>query len=107
MARKQRSRSRTASRRATQPVRTAADVEPRPATAARRAGGSVTSASARGGVARTGAPGAAGAPSAALLRNAEWERAHVVRDFRRIGAVVALMAVLLVVADVAVNLLFK
>lgn len=107
MARKQRSRSRTATRRATQPVRAAADVEPRPATPARRSGGSVTTASARGGVARTGALRAAGAPSAALLRNAEWERAHVIRDFRRIGKVVALMVVLLVIADIAVNLLLK
>ncbi|GAC1696520.1 MAG: hypothetical protein NVS9B6_03650 [Candidatus Limnocylindrales bacterium] len=41
------------------------------------------------------------------MRNAEWERAHVVRDFRRIGAVVVLMAALLIVADIVVNLLLK
>lgn len=107
MARKQRSRSRTAARRATQPVRAAADTEARPAATPRRVGASGTSASARGSASRTGALRAVGAPSAALLRNAEWERAHVIRDFRRIGVVVAIMAVLLVIADVAVNLLLK
>jgi len=52
-------------------------------------------------------PRAAGAPSATLLRNAESERTYVVRDFRRIGAVIVLMVVLLIVADIAVNLLLK
>ena len=112
MARKQRSRSRTTTRRASQPARPAPVAEPRPATAgdarpattSRRTG---TAANARGAVSRTGALRAEGAPSAALLRNAEWERAHVVRDFRRIGAVVILMVVLLIVADIVVNLLLK
>ncbi|HUQ16389.1 MAG TPA: hypothetical protein VM070_01230 [Candidatus Saccharimonadales bacterium] len=113
MARKQRSRSRTAARRATQPARPAPAPEARPASAgetrpvtttSRRTG---TAAAARGAVSRTGALRAEGAPSAALLRNAEWERAHVVRDFRRIRSVVILMAALLIVADILVNLLIK
>ena len=112
MARKQRSRSRSTTRRASQPARPEPAAESRastvgdtrPATATRRTG---TAANARGAVSRTGALRAEGAPSAALLRNAEWERAHVVRDFRRIGAVVILMAALLIIADIVVNLLLK
>lgn len=104
MARKQRSRSRSTARRATPPVRTEAAVEARPVTPSRRTGAAATGPR---GALRGGALRAVGEPSPALLRSAEAERAYVVRDFRRIGAVVALMAGLLVVADVAVNLLLK
>jgi hypothetical protein len=54
---------------------------------------------------RPGAPRAAGEPSAALEREAERERAFVTKDFRRIGIVVAVMVVLLIVSDLAVNAL--
>ena len=54
---------------------------------------------------RAGAPRAAGEPSPTLSREAERERSFVVKDFRRIGVVVAIMAALLIVSDVAVNAL--
>ncbi len=54
---------------------------------------------------RTGAPRAIGEPTPTLLREAERERSFVVKDFRRIGVVVAVMAALLVISDVAVNAL--
>jgi hypothetical protein len=54
---------------------------------------------------RTGAPRAAGEPSANLEREAARERTYVTRDFRRIGIVVAVMVVLLILSDVAVNAL--
>ncbi len=57
-----------------------------------------TRAPVRGGTAR-----ATGAPSAALERAAAWERGYVVKDFRRIGIVVAIMFILLALSDVAVN----
>ena len=54
---------------------------------------------------RPGAPRAVGEPSPTLEREAEEERAFVVKDFRRIGVVAAVMAALLVVSDIAVNVL--
>lgn len=54
---------------------------------------------------RAGVPRAAGDPSAALEHEAARERAYVTKDFRRIGIVVAVMVVLLVLSDVAVNAL--
>lgn len=54
---------------------------------------------------RAGAPRAKGEPSAVLEREAERERSFVVKDFRRIGVVVAIMAALLIVSDIAVNAL--
>lgn len=56
---------------------------------------------------RAGAARAIGAPSPTLERAAAAERAFVVKDFRRIGIVVALMAVLLVASDLAVNALLR
>lgn len=54
----------------------------------------------RGSVAR-----ATGTPSSSLERAAAWERGYVVKDFRRIGIVVAVMFVLLALSDVVVHLL--
>jgi hypothetical protein len=64
-----------------------------------------------GGSQRAGSPirpgdaRAVGEPSAVLEREAAQERAYVVKDFRRIGLVVAIMLALLVVSDIAVNAL--
>ena len=54
---------------------------------------------------RAGTARAVGEPSPTLEREAQQERAFVVKDFRRIGIVVAIMAALLIVSDVAVNAL--
>jgi hypothetical protein len=54
---------------------------------------------------RPGVARAMGEPSPILEREAAEERAYVTKDFRRIGLVVAVMVVLLVVSDIAVNAL--
>ena len=54
---------------------------------------------------RAGAARAVGDPSPTLEREAQQERGFVVKDFRRIGLVVAIMAALLIVSDIAVNAL--
>jgi hypothetical protein len=54
---------------------------------------------------RPGVARAVGEPSAILEREAVQERAYVTKDFRRIGMVVAVMVVLLIVSDIAVNAL--
>jgi hypothetical protein len=54
---------------------------------------------------RPGVARAVGEPSAVLEREAAQERAYVTKDFRRIGIVVAVMVVLLIVSDIAVNAL--
>ena len=54
---------------------------------------------------RPGASRAVGEPSPTLEREALRERAFVVKDFRRIGVVVAIMVALLALSDVAVNAL--
>ena len=54
-------------------------------------------------VARTGAPRASGAPSTSLERAAALERGYVMRDFRRIGVVVAISVGLLVASGVVLN----
>ncbi|MDP9266590.1 MAG: hypothetical protein M3O91_10805 [Chloroflexota bacterium] len=59
-----------------------------------------TRAPVRGGAAR-----ATGTPSSSLERAAAWERGYVVKDFRRIGIVVAVMFILLALSDVVVHLL--
>lgn len=61
-------------------------------------GGRSVRMAARGGVAR-----ASGEPSAALQKAATWERAYVVKDFRRIGKTVAAMLALLALAGFAEN----
>ncbi|HEX9494178.1 MAG TPA: hypothetical protein VGA38_00275 [Candidatus Limnocylindria bacterium] len=58
-----------------------------------------------GSTVRPGVARAAGDASPVLEREASQERAYVVKDFRRIGIVVAIMLALLVVSDVAVNAL--
>lgn len=58
-----------------------------------------------GALVRPGASRAIGEPSPTLEREAKQERGFVVKDFRRIGVVVAIMAALLVVSDIAVNVL--
>lgn len=58
-----------------------------------------------GSTVRPGAARAVGEASPVLEREAVQERAYVVKDFRRIGIVVAIMVVLLIVSDVAVNAL--
>ena len=54
---------------------------------------------------RPGVARAVGEPSPTLEREAAQERAFVTKDFRRIGVVVAVMLVLLVLSDIAVNAL--
>lgn len=54
---------------------------------------------------RPGVARAIGTPSAALQQVAVHERGYVVKDFRRIGVVVAVMLALLVLSDLAVNAL--
>lgn len=54
---------------------------------------------------RTGVARAIGEPSPVLEREAAQERAFVTKDFRRIGIVIAVMVVLLIVSDLAVNAL--
>ena len=100
MARRQR---RTTRERRTAPASSArAATHDRPvaaaATSARRSGRA-------GAPVRAGAARAVGDPSPILEREAERERSFVVKDFRRIGVVVAIMAALLVVSDIAVNAL--
>lgn len=88
-------------RRATSAPGTWPAAHDRPATtttAARRSGRA-------GAPVRAGAPRAIGEPSPILLREAERERSFVVKDFRRIGVVIAIMAALLVLSDIAVNAL--
>jgi hypothetical protein len=58
-----------------------------------------------GSLVRPGAARAAGEPSPVLEQEAARERSFVVKDFRRIAIVVAVMAVLLVLSDIAVNAL--
>jgi hypothetical protein len=54
---------------------------------------------------RPGVARAVGEPSAVLEREAAQERAYVTKDFRRIAIVVAVMVVLLILSDIAVNAL--
>jgi hypothetical protein len=54
-----------------------------------------------------GAPRAVGAPSNSLERAAALERAYVVKDFRRIGIVVAAMLLLLVLSGFGINLFLR
>jgi hypothetical protein len=54
---------------------------------------------------RPGVARAVGEPSAILEREAVQERTYVTKDFRRIGVVVAVMVVLLIASDIAVNAL--
>ncbi len=96
-------------RRATRERRTTSATSARPA-AHDRPVTTTTSATARrsgraGAPVRSGAPRAIGEPTPILLREAERERSFVVKDFRRIAVVVAIMAALLVISDVAVNAL--
>ncbi len=94
-------------RRATRERRTLAAPSARPAAHDRPV--TTTTATRRSGRAgaplRPGPPRAIGEPSPILEREAERERAFVVKDFRRIGVVVAIMAGLLVLSDIAVNAL--
>lgn len=83
----------------------------RPAAHDRPAGAAPTTRRSYSGSQRAGSPvragvsRAVGEPSAVLEREAARERAFVTKDFRRIGIVVAVMLVLLVISDVAVNAL--
>lgn len=54
---------------------------------------------------RAGVARAIGEPSPVLEREAVQERAFVTKDFRRIAIVIAVMVVLLIVSDLAVNAL--
>lgn len=98
-------------RRSTRERRAASAGSARPATHDRPAAGAPTTRRSYAGSSRAGSsvrPGAAraiGVPSPELQREAEQERAFVQKDFRRIGVVVAIMAALLVVSDLAVNAL--
>lgn len=62
---------------------------------------------ARGAPPALGAPRAVGQPSAGLERAATWERTYVLRDFRKLGVVVALMLVLLGLSGIAVGTLLR
>jgi len=56
---------------------------------------------------RAGASRAIGDPSPALQKAAAWERAYVVKDFRRIGVTVAFMLLLLALSGFGVNALLR
>lgn len=56
---------------------------------------------------RTGASRAIGDPSPTLQKAAAWERAYVVKDFRRIGVTVAFTLVLLALSGLGVNALLR
>jgi hypothetical protein len=58
-----------------------------------------------GSAVRPGVARAVGEPSPSLEREAAQERAFVTKDFRRIGIVIAVMVVLLILSDIAVNAL--
>lgn len=95
-------------RRATRERRVASAPGARPAAHDRPVTSSATAprrSSRAGAPVRAGAARAIGAPSATLLNEAERERSFVVKDFKRIGTVVAIMVALLIVSDVAVNAL--
>jgi hypothetical protein len=97
-----RQRRGTRERRATSAPSARPAVHDRPVTTATTA----TRRSGRAGApVRGGAPRAVGEPSPVLMREAERERSFVMKDFRRIGVVVAIMAALLVLSDIAVNAL--
>lgn len=54
---------------------------------------------------RSGVARAIGEPSPELEREAVQERTFVTKDFRRIAMVIAVMVVLLILSDIAVNAL--
>lgn len=56
---------------------------------------------------RTSSVRATGEPSAALLKASAWERAFVVKDFRRLGITVVAMLILLAIAGAAENALLR
>jgi len=58
-----------------------------------------------GSAVRPGVARAVGEPSPTLEREAAQERAFVTKDFRRIAMVIAVMVVLLIISDIAVNAL--
>jgi len=101
MARRQRRSTRERRTTATQSARPAAHDRPVTATT-----GTAMRRSPRAGApVRAGSARAIGDPSPTLEREAQQERGFVVKDFRRIGLVVAIMAALLIVSDIAVNAL--
>ncbi len=59
------------------------------------------------GPGRAGTSRAIGDPSPTLQKAAAWERAYVVKDFRRIGVTVAFMLVLLALSGFGVNALLR
>jgi hypothetical protein len=77
----------------------------RPATTTTATRRSYSGSQRAGSPVRPGVARAVGEPSPVLEREAAQERAYVTKDFRRIGMVVAVMAALLVVSDIAVNAL--
>jgi hypothetical protein len=105
MAKKQRRRERARHASEGSAPRPAAAVHDRPATSAQTTRRSYAGSMRAGSAVRAGAARAIGEPSPTLEKAAAQERSFVVRDFRRIGIVVAIVAALLVVSDVVVNLL--
>ena len=101
MARRQRRSTRERRPSTAQSARPAAHDRPvtTTATAATRRSGRA------GAPVRAGTARAVGEPSPTLELEAQQERGFVVKDFRRIGVVVAIMAALLIVSDIAVNAL--
>ena len=98
-------------RRSARERRASAAATARPASHDRPVSTSATTRRSYSGSLRAGSPvrpgvaRAIGTPSASLQQEAEQERGYVVKDFRRIGAVVAIMLALLVLSDLAVNAL--
>jgi hypothetical protein len=90
-------------RAASSGARPAAHDRPVPTTATTRR--SYSGSQRAGSPVRPGVARAVGEPSAILEREAVQERAYVTKDFRRIGMVVAVMVVLLIASDIAVNAL--
>ena len=77
----------------------------RPATTTTATRRSYSGSQRAGSPVRPGVARAMGEPSAILEREAVEERTYVTKDFRRIGIVVAVMVVLLIASDIAVNAL--
>jgi hypothetical protein len=98
VAKKHRVRAR--SRRAVEAARRASAA--RPASVEREPSRPAPARSQRYG-SRSGTSRAVGAPSASLERAASWERAYVVKDFRRIAIVIAIAVALLVVSGLILN----
>jgi hypothetical protein len=103
MAKRQRRSARE--RRATAGTTARATTHDRPVASPSTTRRSYSGSQRAGSPVRAGIARAIGEPSPVLEREAVQERAFVTKDFRRIAMVIAVMVVLLIASDVAVNAL--